>query len=1373
LSYTVRVAVDTFLNHCFSPFGNGSSQKRITVITKLISVVVVNEYQLTNTKPMKKILLFFSILLFSASDMEAKNPAPSLVADFTASATVICAGQSVSFTDLTTENPDGWTWTFNGGSPSTSTLQNPTVVYNVPGVYTVHLKSNNSLEGDEEIKVDFIKVLANPISTFTSSPNQCLTGNSFNFTNTGSTGVHAWTFAGGTPASSNLTSPTGITFAASGPHTISHTVTDDGCSSTTTATVTVFSSPIGVGVSTTPSNCASATGTITIGAVNGGTAPFTYSVDGSSFTTTTFYSSKTPGFHTVTVKDANGCTFSASPTVGSLGGPTALVATPTSTTCNSANGIITLGAVTGGVSPYTFAVDNNTFTTTTVYNNIIAGLHVVKVKDVNGCTFSKNVTVVNSNPSAVVINTTASACSPATGTITLGAVTGGRPPYTFSIDGGSFSSATNYTGLTAGTHTIVVRDVTNCSFTTTRTITTTPGPTGHSVAATFSACSTPTGSVLISNVIGGTSPYTFSFNGSGFTSTNQYTNLAAGTYTFVIKDANGCTRNGAATVANTLAPTAIAVTVSPSACLVNNGSILLGTVTGGLAPYTFSLNGSSFTTTTNYTGLAAGTYTLVVKDANGCTFTRTVTVANTAPTDIVLTPSSTTCTGSTGSILIGAVTGGVSPFVFSLNTSAFTNTSSYTGLAVGSYTVTVKDFNGCTFAETVTVNNTQPTALATTITNTPCGASAGSIVIGTVTGGIAPFTFSVNNSAFNTTTTYSNLAAGTYTIVVKDANTCTFTKTVVVASASGPTGLVVSVTGATCGASNGSVTMGVVTGGVAPFTFALDNGLFTSATVYTNLASGTHGAKVKDANGCIFTELAIVINTSGPAGFIANASSATCGNANGTITIGTVTGGTLPYTYSVDGSAFTTATNYTGLTSGSKQIIVKDANGCTISSSLTVGNSAGPSAANLGIRKAGCVSTTDGQVVINSVVGGLAPFTYSFNGSAFTGNLSYSGLTAGSYPIIVKDANGCTFATTAIVPGVPLGPTAITTSKIPPGCGVSNGSITVTGVTNGTAPYLYSLNSGTLTSSNVFAGLPAGAHTITVSDANNCAISFSNGGQLVSTGGPSNVATTFVNSTCGQPNGSITIVGTTGGVPPYQYSFNGAGFASNTVFANLTGLTIFPLVIKDATGCTYNTSAGLSNTGTPPATPTISQNGFLLTSSASSGNQWFFNGTPIAGQTGQTHFAQFNGSYTVVTTSGGCSSAPSAPVVITNQSSRFANNIFNNPEITFTSDSTGEIRGNGMNQALLISQTDVNPVSMLVYPNPNDGNFIISFEASVAADYTIEVFNLFGQPVYADKLTGFTGTYNKEMNLSQYGSGIYTIVLTRPGGKTVQKMVVY
>ncbi|REC52034.1 hypothetical protein DRF62_16305, partial [Chryseobacterium piscium] len=339
---------------------------------------------------------------------------------------------------------------------------------------------------------------------------------------------------------------------------------------------------------------------------------------------------------------------------------------------------------------------------------------------------------------------------------------------------------------------------------------------------------------------GGSAPYTFNWGG-GIT-TEDRTGLSAGTYTVTITDANGCTGTVTATVTQ---PTAMSATVSQTNVSCNSGSN--GTagivVTGGTAPYTYSWSPSGGTAATA-SGLVAGAYTVTVTDANACIITRTVTI--TQPTAISGTTVVTNiaCNGGlTGAINL-TPTGGSAPYTF--NWGGGITTEDRTGLAAGTYTVTITDANGCTGTVTATV--TQPTAMSATVsqTNVSCNSGSNGTAGIVVTGGTAPYTYAWSPSG-GTAATASGLVAGAYTVTVTDANACTITRTVTITQPTAISGTTV-VTNIACnGGSTGAINL-TPTGGSAPYTFNWGGGITTEDR--TGLAAGTYTVTITDANGC-------------------------------------------------------------------------------------------------------------------------------------------------------------------------------------------------------------------------------------------------------------------------------------------------------------------------------------------------------------------------------------------------------------------------------------------------------------------------------------------------------------------------------------------
>lgn len=1159
------------------------------------------------------------------------NPVPT--STYTQSPNQCFSGNSFSFTN-TGINGASQTWTFTGGTPSSSTAVSPTgITYAAAGTYTVtHVVTATG--GCTSTTTSTVTIYAAPTGlTASSTPTTCGASNGTITITSGVGGTGPYTYSVDGGAFSATTNYTGL---AAGTHTI--IVKDaNGCTYTTTITVAAAAGPTALTTTTVNSTCGGLNGVINIGTTTGGTAPYTYSVNGSPFSSTTSYSGFAAGTYTVVVKDANGCTFTTSATVSNTAGPTALATSTVNSTCGASNGVVNIGAATGGTAPYTYSVNGSAYTSTTSYTGLAAGTYTVIVHDANGCAFTTSATVVNSpGPTALATTVTNATCGNSNGAIMIGATTGGTAPYTYSVNGAAFSSTTSYTGFTAGTYSVVVKDANGCTFTTSATIVNSGGPTALATSATNASCGSSTGTATLGAVTGGVAPYTYSFNGSPFTSTTSYTGLASGTYTAIVKDANGCTFTTTVTVGSNAAPTALATTTTNSTCGTANGVITLGTTTGGIAPYTYSVNGSPFTTTTSYGSLAAGTYTVIVKDVNGCTFTTSATIIDSpGPTALAVATTNSTCGASNGAITIGVVTGGSPAYTYSVNGSAFTTTTSYTGFGAGTYSVVVKDANGCTFTTSATVANTPgPTALASTSTNSTCGNSNGAISLGTVTGGSPAYTYSFNGSAFTATTSYTGLAAGTYTVTVKDANGCTFTINPAVTNTPGPTALATTFTNATCGNSNGTITVGATTGGTSPYTYSFNGGGFTATTSYTGLTAGTYTITVEDANGCQFTTTRVISNVPGPTAIVVTPANASCGSSNGSITLGAVTGGTLPYTYSVNGSAFTATTSYTGLAANTYPVVVQDANGCQFSTTGTVNNASGPTALAVTTTNAACGAST-GTITIGATTGGVGPYSYSVDGSGFTSTTSYTGFAAGTYNVIVKDANGCTFNTTATV-NPTLGPTALALTTTNSTCGNSNGTIALGSTTGGTSPYTYSVNGSGFTSTTNYTGMAAGTYPVVVQDANGC--QYTSSATVVNTPGPTALATTITGTTCGNSNGSVVIGATTGGTSPYTYSFNAGAFSGTTTYSGLAAGT-YAIIVKDANGCTFTTSAVLTDVAGPTALATTPSN-----STCGNSNGSISIGLATGGTAAYTY--SFNGGGFTTTTSYTGLAAGTYPIIV-------------------------------------------------------------------------------------------------------------------------------
>jgi hypothetical protein len=350
-------------------------------------------------------------------------------------------------------------------------------------------------------------------------------------------------------------------------------------------------------------------------------------------------------------------------------------------------------------------------------------------------------------------------------------------------------------------------------------------------------------------------------------------------------------------------PTAIDVTPTPAACNQDNGAIRINDVTGGAAPYEYSIDGGGYSGTTNYIDLSAGNHTVDVRDANGCVFSTTIVITSgTGPTAIDVNTNPVACGQDNGSLSIDGVTGGSAPYSYSVDGGTYSGSTNYPDLSAGNHTVNVRDANGCIFSTTVNITaGTGPTNVNVTTTDADCGADNGSLAIGTVTGGTGPYTYSVDNGPFSGSRNYSDLASGNHTVDVRDDNGCVYSTTVMIGSGAGPNDINVDTDNETCGNGNGAIRITSVTGGTAPYTYSVDGSTFGSTTNYTGLSSGSHSVQARDANGCLYLINVNITTSGGPIAVDVDQTDAECGIDNGTFTVTNVNGGRAPYSYSVDG----------------------------------------------------------------------------------------------------------------------------------------------------------------------------------------------------------------------------------------------------------------------------------------------------------------------------------------------------------------------------------------------------------------------------------------------------------------------------------------
>jgi hypothetical protein len=515
----------------------------------------------------------------------------------------------------------------------------------------------------------------------------------------------------------------------------------------------------------TPTNasCGLANGSIALTAVTGGPSP-NYTYSWSNNVTTQNLTGIGAGNYSVTISSGS-CTLVKTAIVSSSDSSMKATITPTNASCGGNNGSITLTAVTGGPSPnYTYSWSNNV--TTQNLTGIGAGIYMVTISS-GACTLVKTAIVSSDSSMKATLTPTNASCGQPNGSIAVTAVTGGPSPnYTYLWSNNVTTQ--NLTGIGVGNYSVTISSG-SCTLVKTATVST-----GSNISATTNSlpasCGQNNGSIILS-VTGGTSPYSFAWsNGATTISLN---NVAAGVYSVTITDANSCS-----TIKTAIVQGSTVLFVTPSAtqpsCGLNNGRINLA-VTGGSAPYTYTWSNGVFTA--NLTNIGAGTYSVLVRDSAGCSRTETVILTQSSGLLVNTINNNASCGQNNGSILT-SVSGGTAPYTYLWSSGA--TTANLTGLAAGTYTVTVTAANGCVGTKAVTIIGGENMILTVTPTNASCNQNDGVLNL-LVQGGAKPYTYLWSNGA--STQNITNVSAGVYTVTVTDAVNCVKTASATVTQA--------------------------------------------------------------------------------------------------------------------------------------------------------------------------------------------------------------------------------------------------------------------------------------------------------------------------------------------------------------------------------------------------------------------------------------------------------------------------------------------------------------------------------------------------------------------------------------------------------------
>ena len=948
---------------------------------------------------------------------------------------------------------------------------------------------------------------------------------SINLSVTGGVNPYTYSWTGGA-TTQNIIKPAG---------TYSVTVTDSrNCTATASATIT---QPALLLMSDSIANATcngAANGTISLTPF-GGTAPYTYLWANGD--TTQHINYLTAGNYFVTVTDHNVCTAGASFTVEQ---PAPLVPTVVGTdvTCNGvANGTAS-ASVTGGTSPYTYLWNN--FRRTSSISGLAAGTYFVIITDANGCSTSDSVIINQPTAIAVAMRTTNVTCfGTSTGAVSL-SVTGGTPAYTFSWSNGATTQS--ITALPAATYIVTVTDNHGCSVVDS-TIVTQPNPLVATGNVTNVHCTGSSDGSIELNVSGGAAPYVYSWSNGATTASVE--GLAGGSYAVTITDFNGCSTTLSFNI-STPSPIVSSVTSTDIACHgTGDGSASL-TVSGGTPPYSFLW--SNFQITQNISGLSGGIYYVIITDSAGCTHRDSAIV--TEPSQIFITPTVTniTCFNSNNGTITLTVTGGSPTYNFAWSNLA--TTQNLTGLAGGTYVVTVIDGHSCSATASIVLGNPASMVTNFVVHNVLCyGESNGSIYV-IQSGGVPNYHYTWNTTPVDTTQDINGLAAGTYIVTVVDNNGCTNidSATVIQPGQLYTSGVVKNVT---ChGDIDGAVII-VVYGGTQPYIYSWSNGPSTQ-DIY-NLPGGNYFVTPTDANGCHVASLYVVQEPAVLAATLTSTNVTCFGGSNGTA-VESASGGSTPYEF--QWNDFYTDSARTGLSAGRYVVLLTDSNGCHLYDSVNITQ---PTQIQIigTVSNATCFNTPTGGINI-SVSGGNPGYTYSWTSGQTSQNATT--LTSGEYTVSVTDQSSCIVTDSfAVTQPDQIFLTMLTNM---PSCfdGI-NGSVSVV-AEQGVPPYTYQWNTNPAQTTPTAAELHAGSYTVTVTDSKACSVS---GVQTLAQPDSILVNTNVTAAHCFNTASGEVVATVIGGSGPFIYLLNGIMQSSDTFKGLLPGNYI--ILATDLNGC--------------------------------------------------------------------------------------------------------------------------------------------------------------------------------------------------------------
>jgi len=734
----------------------------------------------------------------------------------------------------------------------------------------------------------------------------------------------------------------------------------------------------------------------------------------------------------------------------------------------------------GGLQPFEFFLDGSaTPLSSGVFNALPAGAHSVLVQDAAQCQVTVNFTI-NQPPAlqANIVQTQAISCHQGSNGALTASAQGGNGGYQFVWSNSGMSATVS--ALTAGSYEVTVTDQRGCRATATLPIVE-PTPVVLQLTPTPIACNGIASGAVLALGTGGVGSFAYSWAHTANTQSQQSA-LGAGTYRVTATDANGCAISDSVTLTEPALLVVDSTRFTAVRCFGGNDGNASIFVSGGTEPYRFQWNDPAQQLNDTAFFLTARDYAVIVTDANGCTSTADIAVTQPNALQAVLTPVHPLCAAeATGSVQT-QVQGGVGNYTYQWSNSQ--NLATLTAVTEGAYSLTVTDGNGCTFEAQTTLEAPEPLTLGVTQSFRGCFGLSDNEATATAGGGVLPYRFVWSNGAQNAVA--DNMAPGTYSVTLSDANNCTITGSAALADWDRVTVNIIAEPPTCNGLADGLMGVNIITGGAggtaSDYTFNWSNN--ASGVIIRNLPGDiNYIVTVTDGQGCTGTAERFLTQPAPILFDIASTDALCFGSSDGTATVSNIRGDNVQFSFLWDAAtgAQINATA-TALPVGSYAVTITDEDGCVASGDVAVGQPT-DIVLQLDLTQNGCFGNTEGTAKLTAT-GGTPGYTYSWPGNRTGADIS--SLAAGAYIATVTDANGCVKNIEAVI--TQPEPLVAEVSHTDVSCfGGRNGVITVN-MSGGTPGFQFSLDNRNFNGANIMVGLRAGQYTIYVKDAKGCTL---------------------------------------------------------------------------------------------------------------------------------------------------------------------------------------------------------------------------------------------------------------------------------------------